>query len=121
MCVIWLQGYLHLLDLAYSLSSLVRSSCSYLSPQTHSVGAVCVALVRVHDCPEVTVLDVVGLSWFTSICNITSGKVLLDWQPRVLNPLLKISDFRGIPVLRLRVTTVFTLAEEYSLPLLGHL
>lgn len=67
-------------------------------------------------------LDVVGLSWLTSICNITSGKVLLDRQPRVLNPLLKISDFSQISDPSSQApcsNTVFTLAEEYSSPLLG--
>ncbi|TWW71625.1 hypothetical protein D4764_16G0001220 [Takifugu flavidus] len=54
-------------------------------------------------------LDVVGLSWFTRLCNIawTSGVVPLDWQTGVVIPLFKkgdrrvCSNYRGITLLSL--------------------
>ncbi|TWW63635.1 hypothetical protein D4764_03G0006430 [Takifugu flavidus] len=52
-------------------------------------------------------MDVVGLSWFTRLCNITctSGAVPLDWQTRVVVPLFKkgnrrvCSNYRGVTLL----------------------
>ena len=55
------------------------------------------------------VLDVVGLSWLTRLCNIawTSGTVPLEWQTGVVVPLFKkgdqrlCSNYRGITLLSL--------------------
>ncbi|MDF4367286.1 reverse transcriptase domain-containing protein, partial [Vibrio parahaemolyticus] len=43
-------------------------------------------------------LDVVGLSWLTRLCNIawTSGAVPLEWQTRVVVPIFKKGDQRGL-------------------------
>ncbi|XP_051916968.1 uncharacterized protein LOC127597715 [Hippocampus zosterae] len=55
------------------------------------------------------VLDVVGLSWLTRLCNIawSTGRVPLDWQTGVVVPLFKkgdrrvCSNYRGITLLSL--------------------
>ncbi|TWW59886.1 hypothetical protein D4764_06G0014160 [Takifugu flavidus] len=54
-------------------------------------------------------LDVVGLSWFTRLCNIakTSGAVPLDWQTGMVVPIFKSGDqrvcsnYRGMTLLGL--------------------